>query len=155
MTWLATAMAMLSCLAGMATADVPTPPVATNETAGAPINTDIKAITGEAQKERKEIEREARSFVSHIAVAPFEESLMRWKVPVCPLVEGLPREQGEFMLAHLSQIITAAGAPLAQENCKPNLYIVVSPTPMLCSRSGASVINICSAISTSLPAVSS
>lgn len=72
-----------------------------------------------------------RAFVGQIAVKPYDSSLARWEsvVPVCPLVAGLPREDGEFILARVSKIAAAAGAPLAAEHCKPNLYIVVSADP--------------------------
>ncbi len=72
-----------------------------------------------------------RAFVREIAVKPYDSSLARWEpvVPICPLVAGLPRVDGEFVLARVSQIAAAAGAPLAAEHCKPNLYVVVSADP--------------------------
>lgn len=54
----------------------------------------------------------------------------RWSVsPVCPLVSGLSREEGEFILTRLSEIARGAGAPLAGEDCSPNLYILVATDP--------------------------
>jgi hypothetical protein len=91
----------------------------------------LDTITVEAARHREVVERQVRTFVAQIAVKPYESSLARWEavVPICPLVAGLPREDGEFMLARLSKIAAAAGAPLAAEHCKPNLYIVVSADP--------------------------
>lgn len=72
-----------------------------------------------------------KAFVGQIAAKPYDSSLARWQtvVPICPLVAGLSREDGEYILARLSKIAAAAGAPLASEHCKPNLYIVVSADP--------------------------
>jgi hypothetical protein len=88
----------------------------------------LDTVTVEAAKNRKALERQVSSFVSGIAVAPYEESLADWQasVPPCPLVAGLPREDGEYMLARISKIAQAAGAPLADEHCKPNLFVVVT-----------------------------
>src|SRR6202000_2554054 len=44
---------------------------------------------------------------------------------------GLPSERGEFILARVSQVATAAHAPLAGEHCKPNFFIVVTSQPDL------------------------
>jgi hypothetical protein len=91
----------------------------------------IDTITVEAARHREEVERQVKAFVAQIAVKPYESSLARWQtvVPMCPLVAGLPREDGEFILARVSKIAAVAGAPMAPENCKPNLYIVVSANP--------------------------
>lgn len=51
---------------------------------------------------------------------------MRWDSAICPLVAGLPREQGEFVLARVSEIARNAGARLGTQTCKPNLYIVAT-----------------------------
>ena len=92
----------------------------------------LDTITVEAAKHREIVERQVKAFVGQIAVKPYESSLARWEpvVPICPLVAGLAREDGEFILARVSKIAAAAGAPLAAEHCKPNLYIVVSANPV-------------------------
>jgi hypothetical protein len=91
----------------------------------------LETITVEAARHREVVERQVRSFVTQIAIKPYDSSLARWQtvVPICPLVAGLPREDGEFILARVSKIAAAAGAPLAPEHCKPNLYIVFSADP--------------------------
>ncbi len=58
-----------------------------------------------------------------------DEALHRWNSPVCPTVVGLSREEGEFMLARLSQITRAAGAPLDGEQCRANLAVVFTADP--------------------------
>ncbi|MGO9425657.1 MAG: hypothetical protein ACLP6Z_09720 [Steroidobacteraceae bacterium] len=89
----------------------------------------LDSITVEAQKQREAADRQASAFVSAIAVQPYEQSLARWNTPICPLVAGLPRGQGEFILARLSQIVAIAGAPLAPENCRANFYVVATRDP--------------------------
>ena len=93
----------------------------------------IDTITVEAQRDRAKLEREVNTFVSSMIVPPYryDESLWRWHDKVCPLVAGLNKEQGEFILARFSEIAKTAGAPLGSETCKPNLYVVVTPDPEL------------------------
>ncbi|HTC50478.1 MAG TPA: hypothetical protein VK700_00920 [Steroidobacteraceae bacterium] len=57
------------------------------------------------------------------------EGIARWHAPVCPLVAGLTQPEGEFILARISEIARAAGVPLAGEQCRPNLYIMVTGKP--------------------------
>lgn len=68
-------------------------------------------------------------FVYQIAALENAEGLPRWRKGICPQVSGLPREAGEFILGRISEIASAAGAPLAAENCGPNLFIVVTTDP--------------------------
>jgi hypothetical protein len=98
-----------------------------DETAAPDSKSSLNTITVEGRREV--IERQVKGFVSAIAVAPFSESLARWRTPICPLVAGLPRDHGEFILNRFSQIAQAAGAPLAPEHCRGNLYIVVTADP--------------------------
>jgi hypothetical protein len=93
----------------------------------------LDTITVQAQRDRAKLEREVNTFVSSTIVPPnhYDQSLWRWKDNVCPLVAGLNNQQGEFVLARLSEIAKTAGAPLGSEKCKPNLYVVVTPDPGL------------------------
>jgi hypothetical protein len=113
--WICAAVTALTSLANPITAD--------------PIDT----ITVEAQRDRAKLERAVNEFVASAVVQPgrYSESLWRWKDKVCPLVAGLNKQQGEFVLARLSQIAKTAGAPLGFETCKPNLYVIVTPDPEL------------------------
>jgi hypothetical protein len=91
--------------------------------------TQLQQVTVAA--DRATLQRRLFTFVSTLARdTPRDEALRRWQVPICPLVVGLPREQGEFILERLSQIATQAGAPLDKERCaRPNLAVVVTPNP--------------------------
>jgi hypothetical protein len=88
----------------------------------------LDTVIVEAAKDRKALQRQVDAFVTGIAVAPREQSLANWQTqtPICFLVAGLPREDAEYMLARLSKIAASAGAPLGQEHCKPNFYVVVT-----------------------------
>jgi hypothetical protein len=101
------------------------PPRTTVSSGKGPLDT----VTVEGQRERKQVEREVNEFVFAVAVRSLHDSLSRWNTPICPLVAGLPKEQGEFVLARLSQIATEAKAPLAGEHCKANFYLIVTPQP--------------------------
>jgi len=88
----------------------------------------LPQVTIEAQ--RVSLEHRLTMFVSSITrSAPREEALQRWQTPICPLVAGLSREQGEFMLERLSQIAREVGAPLDREHCHANLVVVVTSEP--------------------------
>jgi hypothetical protein len=92
---------------------------------------DPNTITIEARRERKLLERQLDAFVGSIIVHPWNESLARWHASVCPLVAGLPRASGEFILSRLSQIAASAHVPLGPEHCRANLYVVVTREPGL------------------------
>jgi hypothetical protein len=78
---------------------------------------------------RAQLAPRVSKFVNQIAVRQNDEGLPRWQDPVCPLITGLPREQGEFILGRISEIASAANVPLAGEHCRPNLFIFVTTQP--------------------------
>jgi hypothetical protein len=78
---------------------------------------------------RAELKPKVEGFVNEIAALENEAVLPRWDQEVCPQVTGLSREEGEFMLARISKVAGAAGVPLADERCRPNLFIFVTTQP--------------------------
>jgi hypothetical protein len=78
---------------------------------------------------RAQLEARISTFVNGIAAVESGMGLPRWQVPVCPLVSGLPRDEGEFILGRVSEIARDAGVPLAGEECLANLYILIYPRP--------------------------
>jgi hypothetical protein len=84
----------------------------------------------QARKE-KELKRQISKFFSGSVITYLHDALERWDTPICPLVAGLSKERGEFMLERISQIARASHAPLGPEHCKPNLYVVVTDVPDL------------------------
>ncbi len=79
--------------------------------------------------QRIKLESKVASFVYGVAALENDEGLARWHAPVCPLVSGLTREDGEFVLGRVSEIARAAAVPLAGEKCRANLYIFVTSQP--------------------------
>jgi hypothetical protein len=83
------------------------------------------------QAKREAIAPRVRAFVSESLYLENDEGSARWNSPVCPAVVGLSRDQGEFVLARLSQVARAAGVPLADERCTPaNLSVFVTEEPL-------------------------
>lgn len=78
---------------------------------------------------RLRLERRLLSFVYGVTDLANGEGVARWNQPVCPLVAGLSRQDGEFILARISDAARAAQVPLAGERCQPNLDILVSSDP--------------------------
>jgi hypothetical protein len=125
----AAALALSSWAGAAAASDVSPPPQPPKAAADAADKPGLDQITVQAQRERALVEHQVSSFVSAISAAPFHESLARWTTPICPLVAGLPREHGEFVLTRVSQIATDAGVPLAPEHCRGNFYVIVTADP--------------------------
>jgi hypothetical protein len=129
------ALTLAAALSVLASADAWTAP----EQSPASISPSSSASASELLQEvtvtakRAKLAPRVRKFVNQIAV---EENggnagLARWGAPpVCPLVSGLPRPDGEFILERLSEIARVAGIPLAGEHCRPDLYILVTPQPV-------------------------
>jgi hypothetical protein len=119
------AAAALSMLATIAAAESPAKP--SKQQPGA----ELSSITVEAERDRATFERRVNTFVSSITIAPYQQSLARWKKEtlICPQVAGLPYLDGEYILSRFSEIAAAAGAPLAPNICRANLHILVSSVP--------------------------
>lgn len=117
------AAAMAFSLLSVAAADSPP--------AASAAKSAVDSTTVVAQKDRATIEREVGTFVNAVAVKPGSESLARWhlQIPLCPLVAGMSKNDGEYILSRVSKIAATAGAPLAPERCKGNFYIVATADP--------------------------
>ena len=81
---------------------------------------------------RAQLRPEISAFVNN--VTDFDPAdpilgLARWQAPVCPSVTGLARNLGEFILERVSEVAREAGVRLAGDNCRPNLYVLVSTEP--------------------------
>jgi hypothetical protein len=89
----------------------------------------LDEITVTAQRQHAELQREAHAFVNTAIVHHDDWSYAKWIVPVCPLVAGLSKDQGEFVLARISSIAKAAGVPLDSEKCNANFLVIVTTEP--------------------------
>lgn len=78
---------------------------------------------------RAELAPQVEGFVNEVAGPGNEAGMARWNEEVCPQVTGLSKQQGEFVLARISDVARAAGVPLAGEKCRPNLFIFVTDHP--------------------------
>jgi hypothetical protein len=90
----------------------------------------LPEVTVEAQQValRQRVEVFVRGVTQNPGFAD-HESLVRWTLPICLLVVGLPAEDLKTISARLTQIIFAAGAPLAREPCQPNFVVIVTSEP--------------------------
>ena len=122
--WATAFVAAMALIASEAGAD---PPPA-SDSSGNPPASQLSQVTIQAQ--RLATEKRVHEFVARIPLLSNYESLARWNTPICPLVAGLPRVDGEFVLTRLSAIATSVGAPLAPEKCSPNFLIVVTSDPV-------------------------
>src|SRR5271156_2639426 len=111
-------VAALALLAGGAAGE---PPPRFDSTGSRPSSAALPQITIEAQKDA---EKRVHEFVSHVPVLSHYESLARWNTPICPLVAGLPRDDGEFVLMRLSEIAASVGAHLAPRQCHANFVVL-------------------------------
>ncbi len=128
-----TAVSTLAALAGVrdwaAAGQSPAPASAPSSTSvSARASQQLAEVTVTARR-AAELAPKVRAFVNEISVFDESEGLARWNAPVCPLVSGLSRQGGEFILERLSEIARAAKVPLAGEHCRPNLYILVTAQP--------------------------
>jgi hypothetical protein len=123
---LATLAIVAATDATLAAEQSPAPPVAPSSPSQPERTQTQVTITGQ----RADLEPRITAFVNMIAGSYIDaEGLARWQKSVCPLVSGLTAEQGEFFLARVSEIARAAGISLAGENCRPNVYILVTNQP--------------------------
>ena len=90
----------------------------------------MDSVTVEAKRDGQ-LKSQISEFVAGLVVRYGNGSLERWNTPICPLVAGLPSERGEFILARISRIARDSHAPLAAEDCTPNLSVIVTDNPDL------------------------
>jgi hypothetical protein len=100
-----------------------------NSLAYAQVSESIPTITVEGQRQAKQLKHDVSEFLAAAITKQFGESFMRWDHPVCPLVAGLNREQGEFVLHRLSDVARSVHVPLGKETCKANFFIIVAQNP--------------------------
>jgi hypothetical protein len=124
-------LALLAAPRGWTAADGSSASAATGHSGTSSSDTSEKLQEVTVSAHRIELEKRVSQFVNQIAAAENGgEGLARWGVPpVCPLVSGLPRRDGEFILERLSEIAHIAGVPLGDEHCTANLYVLVTDQP--------------------------
>jgi hypothetical protein len=127
--------ALAGAISGNAAGQVPAT-AAPSDPARPPASERLQEVTVTAR--RLELEKRIAQFVNQIAATEnWDEGLARWQVPpVCPLVSGLPQNDGEFILERLSAVARSSGVPISDdEKCRPNLYVLVTDQPQALLRS--------------------
>ncbi len=114
----AVASLALLILAPVGFADPPAPPTAA-ATPAPP-----------SPQNRKQLERELKGFVANVTGSLMsDDPVQLWRMPVCPVLAGLPADQGEQVFAHLERTVRALGIPLGDTGCQPNFQIIVTSQP--------------------------
>ncbi|MGA7541065.1 MAG: hypothetical protein WBW93_20085 [Steroidobacteraceae bacterium] len=93
-----------------------------------PAKAKLSTVTIEAAREHA-LRLKVDHFVTSVVVQPWNDTLYRWNDPICPLVAGLPKAFGKFILERISKAARDAHAPLAGSVCNPNLYVVATDDP--------------------------
>ena len=118
----ALAVLALTLCAGTTFADPP-PAKMDQSTMVAPVTVPGKA------KKTPQLEKRVTSYVTTVLAKTPEHRVMSWTDPVCPLVGGIAVEQGEYVLARMTQVMQEVGAPVAPETCHVNLFVIITDQP--------------------------
>lgn len=89
-------------------------------------------VEAAVEPQQADLRQRVEAFVRGVTKNPGfadSESLVRWNAPICLFAAGLPEEDLKAVSARLTQIILAAGAPLAREPCQPNFVIIETSEP--------------------------
>jgi hypothetical protein len=89
--------------------------------------TQTPSLPPMSKQARNELKRQLRSFVSNVTGS--YEPVPLWRTPVCPVLAGVPRSEGEHVFAHLEGTMRALGMPLGEIGCRPNLQLIASSQP--------------------------
>lgn len=111
---------------GAAGSLVPPPPAPTR----AP-RSSLGEITIQGLRQRHALGAAVDHFVFSTLVSLGHDPYARWDSAVCPLVAGLTRDQGDFILERITQAALSAHVPLAGAHCRANLLVVVTDRPHL------------------------
>lgn len=113
-----TALASVALIQGAAAARADPPP-----TTVAPV-----VVPGKAKK-TPELEKRVNTYVKTVLAKTPEHRVMSWHDPICPLVGGIETEQGEYVLARMTEVMMQVGAPVAPEKCNVNLFVIITDQP--------------------------
>lgn len=80
----------------------------------------------------KVLKQQIDNYISKISggyVRSDDHPLARWRVPICPLVAGLPNNDGQFVFDRLSDDLSSMNIPLGETGCRPNFFIIATNEP--------------------------
>jgi hypothetical protein len=81
---------------------------------------------------RRKIEKSVDSYlfeIAHASPGANGQPMMRWTVPICPMVSGFPHGLGQAVFDHFTDVIDSLGRPRGHEGCKPNFFIITTFHP--------------------------
>ncbi|PWG02606.1 hypothetical protein [Sphingosinicella humi] len=81
---------------------------------------DEIVVTG--QRDREEA---IHDFIETVTVEA-NGQMATFRVPVCPMSFGLPADYNEVVATRIREVASAAGVPLAEAGCDPNLVVIVA-----------------------------
>jgi hypothetical protein len=58
-----------------------------------------------------------------------DHPMARWRTSICPIVAGLPREEGHVLFDHLSGVLASMNISLGSTGCRPNFFVIASADP--------------------------
>jgi hypothetical protein len=92
--------------------------------------TQASASPQRTARDRKELTRQLKSFVSNVT-GPLmsDDPVPLWRTPVCPVLAGLAGDKGEQVFAHLESTLRGLGIPVGGIGCRPNFQVVVTSQP--------------------------
>lgn len=75
---------------------------------------------------KREREAQIKGFIDALAPSRYNGQVARFSTEACPGTLGVVPRQAEVITARLRKIAAAVGVPLAEESCKPNVWVVVT-----------------------------
>lgn len=118
MTRPATRSTLATRCAAIALAFTPAFPLCA-EPPASPADDEI-VVTG--QRDREEA---IHDFIETVTVEANGQMAI-FRVPVCPMSFGLPEDYNEVVAARIREVARAAGVPLTEPGCDPNLVVIVA-----------------------------
>jgi hypothetical protein len=81
---------------------------------------------------RRMLERNIDRYIAAVtqgSIAVNDQPMAQWRVPICPLVDGLPHDLGQALFDDFTDVIDSLGRPRGEQGCAPNFYILFMRDP--------------------------
>ncbi len=106
--------------------DAPTaaPPLNSDRAKGAPLAQITVTV--------KVLKQRIDTYISKVSggnVHTDDHPMARWREPICPLIAGLPPEDGQFVFDRLTDDFSSTDIALGQTGCRPNFFIIATTNP--------------------------
>jgi hypothetical protein len=100
-------------------------------TAPAPPSGDLSSLS-QVTVEGHTLEAKTRRFVLDVTAASgffLDAAVQQWRRPICPMVAGLPRREGQLVFDRLETDFGFIGVALGEVGCHPNFFVIVTREP--------------------------